>query len=80
MEWGGLEKKLGDFSLKTGEGKIHRSEVVGVVGANGIGKSTLVKILAGEHEADEGWITVEAKISYKKQHVEAIMKGLSENG
>ena len=75
LEWGGLEKKLGDFSLKTGEGKIHRSEVVGVVGANGIGKSTLVKILAGEHEADEGWITVEAKISYKKQHVEADYEG-----
>ena len=75
LEWGDLEKKLGDFSLKTGEGKIHRSEVVGVVGANGIGKSTLVKILAGEHEADEGWITVEAKISYKKQHVEADYEG-----
>ena len=75
LEWGGLEKKLGSFSLKTGEGKIHRSEVVGVVGANGIGKSTLVKILAGEHEADEGWITMEAKISYKPQHVEAGFEG-----
>ncbi|MAT49005.1 MAG: ribosome biogenesis/translation initiation ATPase RLI [Euryarchaeota archaeon] len=75
LEWGGLEKKLGSFSLKTGEGKIHRSEVVGVVGANGIGKSTLVKILAGEHEADKGWITREAKISYKPQHVEAGFEG-----
>ncbi|CAI8220764.1 MAG: putative ABC transporter ATP-binding protein YheS [Methanobacteriota archaeon] len=75
LEWGDLEKKLGNFSLKTGEGKIHRSEVVGVVGANGIGKSTLVKILAGEHEADNGWITMEAKISYKPQHVEAGFEG-----
>ncbi len=75
LEWGDLEKKLGNFSLKTGEGKIHRSEVVGVVGANGIGKSTLVKILAGEHEADNGWITREAKISYKPQHVEAGFEG-----
>ena len=75
LEWGDLEKQLGDFSLKTGKGKIHRSEVVGVVGANGIGKSTLVKILAGEHEADNGWITMEAKISYKPQHVEAGFDG-----
>jgi ATP-binding cassette subfamily E protein 1 len=75
LEWGDLEKQLGDFSLKTGKGKIHRSEVVGVVGANGIGKSTLVKILAGEYEADNGWITMEAKISYKPQHVEAGFDG-----
>ena len=75
LEWGDLEKQLGDFSLKTGKGKIHRSEVVGVVGANGIGKSTLVKILAGEHEADNGWVTMDAKISYKQQHVEAGFDG-----
>ena len=75
LEWGNLEKKLGDFSLKTGEGKIHRSEVVGVVGANGIGKSTLMKILAGEHEADDGWVSMDAKISYKPQHVEAGFDG-----
>ncbi|HJM45174.1 MAG TPA: ribosome biogenesis/translation initiation ATPase RLI [Candidatus Poseidoniaceae archaeon] len=75
LEWGNLEKQLGSFSLKTGEGKIHRSEVVGVVGANGIGKSTLMKILAGEHEADNGWVTMEAKISYKPQHVEAGFDG-----
>ncbi len=75
LEWGDLEKKLGNFSLKTGKGKIHRSEVVGVVGANGIGKSTLVKILAGEYEADNGWVTMDAKISYKPQHVEAGFDG-----
>ena len=75
LEWGDLKKQLGDFSLMTGEGKIHRSEVVGVVGANGIGKSTLVKILAGEYDSDEGWITREAEISYKPQHVEPTFEG-----
>ncbi|MBJ24267.1 MAG: ribosome biogenesis/translation initiation ATPase RLI [Euryarchaeota archaeon] len=75
LEWGDLKKQLGDFSLMTGEGKIHRSEVVGVVGANGIGKSTLVKILAGEYDSDDGWITREAEISYKPQHVEPTFEG-----
>ena len=71
LSWGGVEKRLGEFELKTGEGQIHRSEVVGVVGANGTGKTTLAKLIAGEMEYDAGWISAEARISYKPQHVKA---------
>ena len=71
LSWGGLEKNLGDFKLTSGEGKIHRSEVVGVVGANGTGKTTMARLIAGEMEYDAGWVTAEAKISYKPQHVKA---------
>ncbi len=70
IEWSGLEKNLGSFVLKTGDGKVHQSEVVGVVGPNGTGKSTMVKILAGEHEYDAGWVTADASISYKPQHID----------
>ena len=70
IEWSALEKNLGDFVLKTGDGKVHQSEVVGVVGPNGTGKSTMVKILAGEHEYDAGWVTADASISYKPQHID----------
>ncbi len=73
VSWGGLEKKLGDFNLKTGDGKVHQSEVVGVVGPNGTGKSTMIKILAGEHEYDAGWVTEDASISYKPQHIDIDM-------
>ena len=69
LSWGGMEKKLGDFQLRTSEGQIHRSEVVGVVGANGTGKTTMAKLIAGEMEYDAGWITAEASISYKPQHI-----------
>jgi ATP-binding cassette subfamily E protein 1 len=71
LSWGDLEKNLGDFKLTSGEGKIHRSEVVGVVGANGTGKTTMARLIAGEMEYDAGWVTAEAKISYKPQHVKA---------
>ena len=73
VEWGGLEKSLGDFKLKTGDGKVHQSEVVGVVGPNGSGKPTMIKILAGEYEYDEGWVTADASISYKPQHIDLDM-------
>jgi len=74
VKWGGLEKKLGDFNLKTGDGQVHQSEVVGVVGPNGTGKSTMIKILAGEHEYDAGWVTEDASISYKPQHIDIDME------
>ncbi len=70
VQWGGIKKKLGDFTLTTGDGAVHRSEVVGVVGSNGTGKSTMIKILAGENTYDEGWVTEGATISYKPQHID----------
>ena len=75
VSWGELSKQLGSFTLKAGEGAVHRSEVVGVVGANGTGKSTMIKILAGEHEYDEGWVTADATISYKPQHIDVDIDG-----
>jgi ATP-binding cassette subfamily E protein 1 len=75
VSWGELSKQLGSFQLRAGEGAVHRSEVVGVVGANGTGKSTMIKILAGEHDYDEGWVTADATISYKPQHIDVDMDG-----
>ncbi|MGL5440646.1 MAG: ABC-F family ATP-binding cassette domain-containing protein [Filifactoraceae bacterium] len=45
-----------DVNLKFTEGNCY-----GVIGANGAGKSTFLKILSGEVEANEGSITVESK-------------------
>jgi ATP-binding cassette subfamily E protein 1 len=75
VQWGDLSKQLGDFQLTASKGAVHRSEVVGVVGANGTGKSTMIKILAGEHEYDDGWVTAGATISYKPQHIDVDIDG-----
>mgnify|MGYP003321004098 FL=1 len=75
LKWGDIEKTLGDFSLRTGEGQVRSAEVVGVVGPNATGKTTLVKIIAGEIEPDEGWCTMDAKVSYKAQHVRPSFNG-----
>ena len=75
LQWGGLQKSLGDFTLDSKEGTVHSAEVVGIVGPNATGKTTLVRILAGELETDEGWTTMDAKVSYKPQHVKATFDG-----
>jgi len=42
-------------------------EAVGIVGENGVGKSTLLKICAGLVDADEGRVEVEGRIGYCPQ-------------
>jgi ribose transport system ATP-binding protein len=44
---------LGGVDLAVAPGEVH-----GLLGANGCGKSTLIKVLAGVHDADEGRVLV----------------------
>jgi ATP-binding cassette subfamily E protein 1 len=60
----------GEFSLDVEGGQIYESEVLGVVGPNGIGKSTFAKVLAGRLDPDEGSVDADLDISYKPQYVE----------
>jgi ATP-binding cassette subfamily E protein 1 len=67
-----FSKQYGDgFSLKAIGGGLRVGEVLGIVGPNGIGKSTFVKILAGEIKPDEGDPGIDVKISYKPQYIKA---------
>src|SRR4051812_28790577 len=51
-----------DFSLIDGD-------IVGIVGPNGVGKSTLVRILAGQLQPDAGHIITNEAIAYFQQNV-----------
>ena len=75
LQWGDMKKQMGSFSLQTGEGSVRSAEVVGVVGPNATGKTTMVRMIAGEVEPDEGWCTMDAKVSYKPQHVNTEFEG-----
>ncbi len=72
IEYPDLKKSYGEgeFSLAVDSGTIYQGEVLGVVGPNGIGKSTLAKMFAGSIEPDDGSLEFELDISYKPQYIE----------
>lgn len=71
-----LEKRFdGGFSLESKGGKVHEGEVVGVVGPNATGKSTFVKMLAGELEPDSGKTSIKLRLSYKPQYIDQDFDG-----
>ena len=67
ITWPEFTVKLNDFTLDTKGGKIFRGDVIGVIGENGIGKSTFIKALAGLIETSIGKLDLGIKISYKPQ-------------
>lgn len=70
ISWKDLEIKLGKFLLKTGEGTLNKNEIVGILGENGIGKTSFVKLLAGVIEAKQGQLDSEIKVAYKPQYLD----------
>ncbi|MBD3303831.1 ribosome biogenesis/translation initiation ATPase RLI [Candidatus Woesearchaeota archaeon] len=68
--WKDIEKKLGQFDLSAKEGVVNKKLSVGVLGENGIGKTTFVKLLAGVIEPDAGEIKEKVSVSYKPQYLE----------
>ena len=72
VEYPALSKSYGDgeFSLEVEPGTIYESEVLGVVGPNGIGKSTLAKLFTGALEPDDADLDFRLDISYKPQYIE----------
>jgi ATP-binding cassette subfamily E protein 1 len=76
LRWSELRKSYGDFSLTVEPGEIGEGEVIGVLGKNGVGKTTFVKMLAGLETPDEGSVTCgEVRMSYKPQYLTGTMEG-----
>lgn len=69
LEFPTMTKSFGAFSLQVDGGEIRAGEVLGVVGANGIGKSTFAELLAGTLEPDTGSMDQRVRISYKPQYI-----------
>ena len=64
-----LKKSFQSFSLYVSRGRIRRGEILGVVGANALGKTTYMKMLANAEKPDEGRVNIGATVSYKPQYL-----------
>jgi ATP-binding cassette subfamily E protein 1 len=67
VKWNEFEHSIGSFKLGVKEGKIYHEETVGVLGENGIGKTTFVKLLAGEIDSSNK--IEKLKVAYKPQYL-----------
>ncbi len=71
LQWSRLEKTYSSgFKLVVEEGVAYQGEVIGIIGPNGIGKTTFVKMLSGELRPDNGEVLVGVEeLSYKPQEL-----------
>ena len=64
-----LEKKYSSFSVSIDPGEVRKGDLLGIMGANALGKTTLMKMIAGVEKPDSGSIDKKIKISYKPQYL-----------
>jgi len=62
-----MTKTIEDFKLEVKSGEFSDSEIIVMLGQNGTGKTTFIKMLAGQLKADTDQQVPELNVSYKPQ-------------
>jgi len=80
LKWDGMKKAYEEFALSVVPGEARQGEVVGILGPNGIGKTTFMRLLAGIEKADSGQASTQygLTVSYKPQYISAEYEGTVE--
>ncbi|KAK2824868.1 hypothetical protein Q7C36_018795 [Tachysurus vachellii] len=68
-------KSMGDFTLTITEGEFTDSEIMVMLGENGTGKTTFIRLLAGGLKPDGGGDVPILNVSYKPQKISPKFKG-----
>ena len=64
-----LEKKYSSFSVSIEPGEVRKGDLLGIMGANALGKTTMMKMIAGVEKPDSGSVDKKIKISNKPQYL-----------
>lgn len=75
VEYNGLSKSYPGFRLRVAGGKLRRGSTVGVMGANALGKTTFLRMIAAEETPDGGEVSVSVKVAYKPQYLKSEFAG-----
>ncbi|KYH28209.1 MULTISPECIES: ribosomal protection-like ABC-F family protein [Clostridium] len=68
MECSNIKKYFGDrLILDVKNLKVYSKDRIGIVGVNGVGKTTLINIMCQRLEPDEGWVKLHGRHSYISQ-------------
>jgi len=80
LKWEEMQKAYNGFSLSIEAGEAGIGEVIGILGPNGIGKTTFVKLLAGIEKPESGTSPMQgdSSVSYKPQYISAEYQGTVE--
>ncbi|KAL6487763.1 hypothetical protein MHYP_G00043890 [Metynnis hypsauchen] len=70
-----MQKVMGDFELQIVEGEFTDSEIMVMLGENGTGKTTFIRMLAGRLKPDDGGEVPILNVSYKPQKISPKFKG-----
>lgn len=57
------------FNMTVESGSLRKGEIIGLVGANALGKTTFMKMISGMENPNSGSISIDVKISYKPQYL-----------
>ncbi len=78
MRMNDISKRFGPVhALREVSFSVRRGTVHALVGENGAGKSTLMKILAGVHQPDAGWMEIDGRRRVFHRPADALAAGVS---
>ncbi|KAL0276450.1 UNVERIFIED_CONTAM: hypothetical protein PYX00_004019 [Menopon gallinae] len=76
-EYPAMSKSMGSFKMQVQKGEFSDSEILVLLGENGTGKTTFIRMLAGKLEPDEGSGDIpRLNISYKPQKISPKSQGI----
>lgn len=74
-EYPNMKKCLGDFEMSVDAGTFTDSEIIVMLGENGTGKTTFIRMMAGRLKPDDGGDVPSLNISYKPQKISPKSQG-----